>query len=371
METLATYFYYSYVATILFIVNILFISFARKDIIKPIFAFGIILLIITFVNIYIYNPLNQLDWIWKVYFPSYREIVINILLASFLIILLKKMQYKILFIISLLLWCGLLITLAFLIHTYHSEFYYSIVVDIFGLLVTIAVTIETIKTKKYILLISYHCLCPILSLVIMILWFPMVKSPFPKLPCDLRGNDIVCIFNSAEWEYRNPQNVVCELHNTIDTEKRFIKIIDFVKNCKGNIQFEFIEDTLAAFNFYRSTYIIHDDSIFPHDAYPKLTINYRNNRFKDCFEYRCDTASFQITSLDKEHIIVRGVFDDLTLKRFCAFQQYLKQEFPNISNHKISLYNSNNDFKLGIQYFENDEYMLYLDNSFLETNNHL
>ena len=369
METLASYMFYSYVATILFIVNILFISFTRKDIIKPITALGIIIFIILFVNLTIYNPFNQLDYIWEVDFPSYREFVMNLLIASFLIILLKKMKYKILFIISLLLWSGLLITLFFLIQTYNSLFYYSIVVDFFGILVTIAVTIETLKTKNYILFAIYHCFCPILSMLIMILWLPMVVSPFPKIPYDLRGNEIICIFNSSRWEERDPQDVVCELHNTIDTEKRFAKIIDFVKKCKGNIHFQFIEDTLAAFNFYRSTYIIHDDSIFPHDAYPKLIINYHNSRFKDCFEYHCDSTSFNIVSTDDNLINVEGDFDDLTLKRFCALQKYLNQDFSNLSNYKISLYNRDNEFKLGIRYYENDEYMLYLDESFLDDKN--
>lgn len=363
--------YYGYVATILFIVNIIFISFARKDIIKPILAIGIIVCIILLANLVIYNPINQLDWIWYVYFPSYRELFINILLAVFIIILLKKMQYKVLFIISIFLWCGLLVALAYLIKMYDFLFYYSIAVDIFGLLVTITITVEMIKTKKYILVIVYHFFCPIISLFIMILWFPMVKSPFPKISCDLRGNEIVCIFNSAKWEYRNPQDVVCELHSTIDTEKRFIKIIDFIKNGKENVNYKFIEDTLAAFNFYRSTYIIHDDSIFPRDAYPKLSINYHNNRFKDNFEYRCDSTNFKIISSFNDLIDIEGDFDNLTLKRFCAFQNFLSNEISDLANRKISLYNNKNEFKLGIQYFENDEYQLYLEESFLNKNKNL
>ncbi len=364
METLASYMYYGYVATILFIVNIIFISVARKDIIKPVIAIGIIVCIILLSNLVVYNPINQLDCIWNVEFPSYREFVINLLLAVFLMILLKNMQFKIIFIISLFLGCGLLITLAFFIQSYHSEYYHSIAVDIFGLLVTIAITIELLKTKHFILLIIYHCFCPILSLFIIILWFPMVKSPFPKLSCDLRGNEIVCIFNSAKWEYSNPQDVVCELHNTIDTEKRFIKIIDFIKNGRENVNYKFIEDTLAAFNFYRSTYIIHNDSIFPRNAYPNLTIKYHNGRFKDCFEYRCDSTNFKIVS-SNNLIDIEGDFDDLTLKRFCAFQKFLNNEISDLSNRKISLYNKNNIFKLGIQYYENDEYQLYWGESFL------
>ena len=365
METLASYLYYGYVATILFIVNIIFLSFARKDIIKPIVAIGIIAFIILLANLVVYNPIKQLDWIWYVEYPSYREVAINIILVVFLLFLLKKILGKGLFIIFLLLWCGLVVDLFFLIETYHSVLYYSIVVDAFGLLVTLAITFEMTKTNKYIMLIIYHIFCPILSLFIILFWLP-VKTHFPIFPSDLRGNEIVCIFNSDKFEYRNPQDVVCELHNTIDKEKRFIKIIDFVKNSKKNVNYKFIEDTLAALNFYRSTYIIHEDSIFPRDAYPKLTINYHNSRFKDNFEYRTEATSFQIESSDKGCVQIKGDFTDLTLKRFCALQQYLKQEIPDLTNLRISLYNNSNDFKLGIQYFENDEYCLYFDDSFLD-----
>ena len=367
METLASNLHYSYVATILFIVNIVFISLTRKDIINPLIAIGIIVSIILLVNMVVYNPINQIDWIWVATWPSYREFIINFLLAFFSLILLKKMQYKVIFIISLIIWCGFLIALSFLIRTYDFLFYYSITVDILGILVTIVFTIETIRTKKIIMCVTYHNFCPILSLFILIFWYP-VKGTFSIFPRDMRANEIVCIQNSALWEDRNPQEVVCELHNTIDTEKRFIKIIDFIKNGNENVNYMFIEDTFAALNFYRTTYISNDDYIIPRDAYPKLTINYRNNRLKDNFEYPCDSTNFKIVSSYNNLIYIEGDFEDLTLKRFCAFQKFLSDGLSDLTNRKISLYNKNDIFKLGIQYFEHDEYQLYLDESFLNDN---
>jgi hypothetical protein len=44
----------------------------------------------------------------------------------------------------------------------------------------------------------------------------------------------------------------------------------------------------------------------------------------------------------------------------------LSDEISDLTNQKIALYNNEKDFKIGIQYFENDEYKLYLDKSFLD-----
>jgi len=66
------------------------------------------------------------------------------------------------------------------------------------------------------------------------------------------------------------------------------------------------------------------------------------------------------------NVTINGAFENFSLGLLFALQKYFKQEISNLTNCKISLYNNKSNFKLGIQYFENDEYKLYLDKSFLD-----
>jgi len=187
-----------------------------------------------------------------------------------------------------------------------------------------------------------------------------------KFPFDLRSNNVMYL--KTIYESDSLINYIYELHNINDTEERLKKLIKVFDENSQNGRYYFLEDTTAALSFCRN-YI---DNIWNENSYDKakyysvLSVNYENNFFCGNFDCRCDSISFQIVSSNRNLIIIKGDFEDLTLKRFGAFQKYLNEEFLDLTNHKISLLNRNNEFKLGIQYFESDKYKLYLNKTFLE-----
>lgn len=151
-----------------------------------------------------------------------------------------------------------------------------------------------------------------------------------------------------------------------DTEERFELICEKTKESNSSITF--LEDTMAAFSFKGSNVNISwdGDMVSWTNNVGSFTITKKDSLWVGDIIYPPADVVFSFQGNDNNAIIVEGNFEKMKFGVFCAFQQYLKQEIPDLTNQRISLYNNKNEFKLGIQYFENDEYCLYLDDSFLD-----
>ena len=327
-----------------------------NKIIKPIILLFAIIYVVVFVNIIVnIQPYSQGGSIWSL--PSVRELLINDVLICFLIFyisLFLKMRNS----VTIFLFISIQFILGLIYFVKILRCFYPFVVDLVGIVVTIVLILQIKAQVK-----CSYLFIAIFPLLYLIVFISIIKIKFPT---DLRSNNVIYLKTIYESDTLN--DYIYELHNINDTESRLKKII---KVFDGNIQngrYYFLEDTTAALTFCRNYIdnIWNDYSYDMKDYYSVLFINYADNMYLENFNCRCDSSSFKIVSSDNNSIDVVGDFDDLTLKRFCAFQKFLTQEILDLTNYKIVLYNNENEFKIGIQYFENDRYKLYLDKSFLD-----
>ena len=356
MEFFASVIHLGYLSTILYIVNLLIWSLLYKKIIHPFILLFIIIHIMLFVNIIVnFQPYNQGGNLWSS--PSLRELLINYLLSCLLVFYIN-MYLKIRNLFNTFL-CISFPCLSLLI--YFDKIlrcFYPFMVDLFGIVSTIVLFLE-IKThtkNSCLFIVIYPLLC-------VIVFISVIKI---KFPIDLRSNNVMYL--KTIYESDSLINYIYELHNIHDTEERLKKIIKVFDDNNQNGRYYFLEDTTAALSCCRNYIdnIWNEYSYNMQDYYSILSINYSNNMYLDNFKCHCDSTIFNIVSSDNNLINVKGDFCDLTLKRFGAFQKYLKHKFENLSSRKIALFNKDYDFKIGVKYFENDEYQLYLDKSFLQ-----
>ena len=244
--------------------------------------------------------------------------------------------------------------------------------DVFGVFFIIIMFVYFKKKSKkhaFIFIFSYLTLLFVISCMLpQITWKSLKK--------DYRSSEIVYLY----WKHLTPDDYyLCT--NIEDTELRFRQIYEVLRVKSTDSTIIFLEDPEAAFSFKRGTVRVSWDYdcvsyygarwyLNKRDTLLVGNIDYYKPNdviFKpDEIIYKPVSDVFNYYTPDNMDIIVNGKFDNLSLGLLFALQKYLKQEIPDLTNHKISLYNRNNEFKLGIQYFENDEYMLCLDKSFLE-----
>ncbi len=236
--------------------------------------------------------------------------------------------------------------------------------DALGIFITIIIfkyLKEKNKTQASIFLFSGVAL-------ILIVGISITQIDWKFLKKDFRASYLVHLY----WKHLTPEDYyVC--NNIDDTEMRFQQILDVLKKPSGtDTTIIFLEDSIAAFSFIRSTIRESwdgDGISYSSFEVGSIQINKHDSLLVGDIQYPPADVFFSIQDNGNSEIIVEGNFEKMSFSIFSSLQQYLKQIFPDLSNHKISLYNRNNEFKLGIQYFENDEYMLYLDNSFLKDSN--
>lgn len=196
-----------------------------------------------------------------------------------------------------------------------------------------------------------------------------------SLKKDYRSSEIVYLY----WKHLTPDDYyLCT--SIEDTEERFCQICEVLSK-QSDSTIIFLEDPIAAFSFKRCTVrvswdydcISHSGAVWcikKHDTLLVGNIYYyepiNDVIFKpDEIIYKPVEDVFECHISDSVNVTINGAFENLSLGLLFTLQNYLKQEIPDLTNRKISLYNNSNIFKLGIQYYKNDEYQLYLEESFL------
>ena len=246
-----------------------------------------------------------------------------------------------------------------------------LVFDVFGVYFIIIMFVYFKgKSKKYafIFLFSYLTFVFVIACILPQITWECIKK-------DYRSSEIVYIY----WKHLSPDDFyLCT--NIEDTEQRFRQIYEVIRK-PSDSTINFLEDPIGAFSFKRSSVkgswdydgVSYSGAIWcikKHDTLLVGNIYYYKPICDVIFKpdeviYKPVLDVFNCYISDNMNIIVNGKFENLSLGLLFALQRYLKQEIPDLTNHKISLYNRNNEFKLGIQYYKNDEYQLYLEESFL------
>ncbi|MBP5368378.1 MAG: hypothetical protein J6Z01_08010 [Bacteroidales bacterium] len=243
--------------------------------------------------------------------------------------------------------------------------------DVFGVFFLIIMFVYFKKKSKkqaYIFLFSYLTLAfMIFCLVPQITWECLKK--------DYRSSEIVYLY----WKHLTPDDYyLCT--SIEDTEERFRQIYEVIRK-PSDSTINFLEDPIAAFSFNRSSVrvswdydgVSHSGAVWCMKKHDSLLVGniYYYKPYDVVFKpdeiiYKPVEEVFKYHISDSVNVAVNGAFENLSLGLLYALQQYLHQEITDLTNRRISLYNNKNEFKLGIQYFENDEYYLYLEDSFLD-----
>ena len=364
MYTLLSLESYGYFPTILGVCILIFFSilFRKNWRYNTIIISGyIILWTINFKNIGGYN----IEYVLSI--PTGTELISNTLTWLTIYLLLRKIQISQLYIISFIPF----LILALFLGLFGLD---CLVFDVFGIYFTIIMFVYfkgKSNKQAFIFLFSYLTLLFVISCML-----PQITWKFIKK--DYRSSEIVYLY----WKHITPDDYyLCT--NIEDTELRFRQIYEVIRK-PSDSTINFLEDPIGAFSFKRSSVkgswdydgvsysgamwcIKKHDSLLVGDIYYYKPIC--DEIFKpDEVIYKPTEEVFKCHISDSVNVTINGAFENLSLGLLFALQKFLKQEISYLTNRKISLYNKNHIFKLGIQYFDNDEYQLYLDESFLNDN---
>jgi len=285
---------------------------------------------------------------WK---PTIAELVVNtstfITIASLLI----RTEFKVhSFFITILSLLSILL--------YTSDLIYVLFCDLLG--IYIAVILYFVIIKIFNIKLYLYC---IVYLVFVI--FCGVKSTdinWNFINKDLRPAFLIYL----DWKQLMPEDYyIC--NNIEDSEQRFRQIYEVINKPTSDITLIFLEDSTAAYSFKRSSIGVtwDGDYVYTDSKVGRLKLQKHDSLLVGDIKYKLANVYFAIKVNNNNELIAMGSFRELSFSVLCAFQKFLDKEIFDLTDYKISLYNNENVFKIGIRYYTSDEYKLYLDKSFL------
>lgn len=224
-----------------------------------------------------------------------------------------------------------------------------------ALLISFFIMMAKINTKKIRFVLSYlGSLIIVNTLIFNLSW--------AAIGFDFRPDKLTFVKENKGFDDCKTQNYMFGCIN--DTENRLKMVIDEINRTdKDCIEFVFLEDTIPAFSFLRSTLIVSPFGVDPLDygkANP-LTILKKDCHFYKPVGYKTSkTFDYNLILQSDTSIVVSGGFDELNFAVLCSFQRYLESSSHDYISKSIVLENNLHKQVLKMHYYDKDMYDIEL-----------
>ncbi len=350
MEFICSLYDLGYVSAVLASVNLVILTALKKDRKFSFIIFGLYVALICMLPLLPASENYLTSIICSPKSPSEKFLTLGIwaLTAVTLFTMQKKIK-SIVVIILTVLWA------------FADFLLFELLIDVVGIIVFI----DIIKTAKNKFSTEIAAIIVVMYLFILIT-IPLIMSSvsWKGIFADYREQNITQIYHYSNRGIDSTELAFYVMNNIVDTEERLCSVVDIVVN-NDNGTFEFLEDSVAAFTFYRSSLqepALFDNTTFSYNTdVGSIIINRKDNHFYMPIEYKTTKQfDFQLYSQSDTTLTFYGGFSEPNFAVLCCFQKYLESCGYNYIGKTIFLLDSSHNTALNMLYHDKDMYDIWL-----------
>lgn len=343
MNLITDFYGYGYLPTVLFLLNtaVICIKFSEKYSRKDYIIYAAILTAGLIMSIFVISliPWNNFYDLWAQ--PSLSEGVMNFCsIAGFTFMLdaatVKRHSKNTLFIFS-----GLSLLMFF------SKIIYPLMFDVAEIVFFVLMIKKSSSKIKF---------AAIFMFMTVLCWYFVRNFSWSFIHYDIRPDKLTFVKEDRGFDDYKTHNYVFGCVN--DSGHRLKMVFNEIDSINEYIEFVFLEDTIPAFSFLRSTIRVSPLGGDPLGySAAALTIYRKNGHFFKPIEYKTpQNIDFKIVSQTDTTIIFSADFCEMNFKILCGFQNFLTNCNIEYFNKNLIIRNKKSMSKAKLFYYDKDFY---------------